>query len=355
MSEYAFKSTVVDKGLPFEYYCIENLDLDVAKCYEFNGREDLYIQGNTYLFLLDSFLYFHTLHEGIAQYELLKEVVPDLKIIPISIMDNFDGRENILKTSLELLKIYGISYNDIIFLNNKKPIFEKIFYYTTRINGLLQNINIPQGEETYKMEFESMFLDGYKALRRLYNPVLEKQEGLPKKIFFSRMKLNNRVRKIYDLLKNENILSDEDMKELQQEKNNMGGVRYLFQLIKERYITLENEIMLEKFFIDKGYTVLDLEDYDFYQQINFCYNATHIAAIRGSSLLNTIFCKEDTNIFILDISQAYDFHYKEICEIYANGVYEIPFIKKHKQFASDALFSIENIIGILDSHYGRII
>lgn len=351
--DYEFKSTKMSEGLPFDYFCVEDLDLDAAKSYTFTGRPEKYYYGNFFLFQIDYFQYFHVVHEGIGQYELLKGVIPDLKIVVISSRskDEVSIDDHKVTVSLDMLKPYNITYDDIIFLDKEKPIFEKIFYYTTRAGHLLNKINIPQGDETYQMKFDQLYNGGYKALRILYQPYLTKNETLPKKIFFSRMKLNNEVRNTYRLLRDEDSIDGEDSLFLQRHRENYGGYRYLWQLVHERYMPIQEEEKLENFFIKQGYTIIDPSACSFYAQMNYCYNATHIAAIRGSSLLNTIFCDEDTNIFILDPSQAYDFPYEFICNTYAKNVFEIPFTSKIKRLYSQSLFTIDNIIGILETHY----
>jgi capsular polysaccharide biosynthesis protein len=118
---------------------------------------------------------------------------------------------------------------------------------------------------------------------------------------------------------------------------------------------LEEEVRLEKYFTSKGYEIIDPEDLSFYEQINYYYNATHIASIRGSGLFNTIFCQEDANIFILDTAQPYEFAYYDICKLSTQNVYEIPFTLRFKKFMQDSLFSVNNITGILDSHYADMI
>jgi len=287
-------------------------------------------------------------------------------------MENFDNRKKNLAIMLDMLKPYGITDKDIVFLSREKATFEKIFYYTTRINPLLIQAKIPQdsqaiinnhslqdvpqGEEIYQPD--KFYMDGFILIKELYKKYLVKNNNLPKKIYFSRMKQDNRIRKIYELMSNDGCdgkLNQDDLFYLKQEESNMGGGRYLLQLIKERYMLLEEETRLEKYFRSRGYEIIDPEDLSFYEQINYYYNATHVAAIRGSGLFNTIFCQPNANIFILDTAQSYEFAYLEICKLGTNNVYEIPFTLRFKKFMQDSLFSVNNIIGILDSHYSEMV
>ena len=358
------------ESFPFEHYSIENICFDTFGLYDFgDDRTQIFYGGKYFIFSLDSFLYFHTMHEGIGQYELLKRIVPDLKIVPVAWMENFDSRKKDLAVMLDMLKPYGITDKDIVFLSREKATFEKIFYYTTRVNPLLIQAKVPQdgqamlnnhslqyvpqGKEIYQPD--KFYMDGFNLIKELYKKYLVKNNDLPKKIYFSRMKQDNRIRKIYELMVNDGNLNNEDLIYLKQEESNMGGQRYLLQLIKERYMLLEEEIRLEKYFKSKGYEIIDPENLSFYEQINYYYNATHIAAIRGSGLFNTIFCQPNANIFILDTAQSYEFAYLEICKLGTNNVYEIPFTLRFKKFMQDNLFSVDNILGILNSHYSEVV
>lgn len=339
-----------------DIFCVKNIKFDISDSPNFKGLDlpaEINYPGNYFIFSLDSFLYFHTLHEGIGQYEILKNIIEDLKIVAICADINLINQKNVLSVYLDLLKPYNIDYDDIIFLEKENPIFENIFYYTTRINPLLEKLKIPQGKEIYQPT--DFYMEGFKALRGLYDSSLVGDSHHPKKIFITRMNQNNRVRKIYKMIYDFDITGSQLPPELEQERQNMGGQRYLLQLLNERYITKEEEEKLEQFFIDKGYTVIDPETMSFYDQINYYYNATHIATIRGSGLLNTLFCQPETNVFILDTCQPYEFEYKKICQLYTDNVYEVPFNMKFKKFMPQSLFSIDNIIGIIESHYSEII
>lgn len=354
---YDFPSTVVSGSLPFDYFIVENVKLDGVSVGGTDTREQKFYGGNFFIFQVDFFQYFHIVHEGIAQYEILKEVVPDLKIAVISSISEsqLSSRKEELVVHLELLSPYGITKEDIIFLQTEKPTFEKIFYYTTRAANPLIQLNIPKDDKTYQNKFDQLYDGGYVALRNLYNPYLLENDSMPKKIFFSRMLLNDKVRETYRMLRDEDDLEGDDYLFLEQTRKNYGGYKYLMQLVNERYITLEEENKLENYFTKKGYTVIDPAKLSFFEQINYCYNATHIAAIRGSSLLNTVFCKEDTSIFILDTKQQYDFPYEFICKTYAKNIFEIPFTSKIKRLSPQSLFTIDNIIGILETHYSDMV
>lgn len=345
------KVEIIKDKFVSDIYCVENVKFDMAKLFLLDWENNLperFYEGNYFLFHFDSFLFFHTMHEGIGQYELLKKVIPDLKIAAIAVNSGIEKREAIC---LDLLKPYGISYDDIIFLENEKPIFEKIFYYTDRVNSLLQKLNLPPGKEVYQPGI--FYLEGFKCIREVYNKYLIKDENMPKKIFLTRKKQSDRVRKIYELMRKRATPgnNDIDYSLLDQESENFGGYRYVWQLLEERYFSEEDEIKLENFFAGLGYTIIDPEDFSFYDQINHFYNATHIATIRGSGLLNTLFCQPNTNVFILDVTKNYEFQYYQICSLYTNNVYEIPVKGEYKKFTTPDLYNVNNLIGILFTHY----
>jgi hypothetical protein len=347
--------TISDKFIS-DIYCVEDVKFDINDFFDFDRSGSIVektYSGNYFIFYLNSFLYFHTLHEGIGQYEVLKKIIPDLKISVVAIDRTFDNKKEVMDICLDLIKPYGLQHDDIIFLAEETPIFENIYYYTTRINYLLEQMDVPQGKELHGMY--DQYLGGFESLIELYKPYLVKDENSPKKIFITRMEKDDNVRNIHDMFYESDVYDIQKPQALIQEENNWGGTKYIKQLLRERLVPKVNEEKLEQFFISNGYTVIDPEKISFYDQINYYYNATHVASIRGSGLMNTLFCDPGTNIFILDNSKYYEFEYKQICEINSKNVYEIPFDLKLKTIMPEELFNTYNIIGILYTHYKGIV
>lgn len=313
------------------------------------------LKGNYFIFEIPSFQYFHIINEKIGQFELLKDIVPNLELVCISDsrLDLQPSRKDLHNTILDMLKVYDINEDNIYFLDETSLCIENIFFYNTRINKYLINLEFPKGVELFfDKDPDKIHVDAFRKVKRLYRSELVKNKNLPQKIFITRKNLNNTVRMIHYYLNNKNNLTTEEIKDFNQWVENYGGEKYLWQFVHERYMTLEEEDRLEQFFVDKGYVIIDPAELTFFQQINYYYNAKHVASVRGSGLVNTIFCEPETNIFILDVSNQYDFEYASICRISTNNVYEIPVKCKSIRKHSDFIFSVENVLAVLENHYG---
>ncbi len=344
-------STIKDKFVA-DIYCVENVTIDISSppfSIEHLSPVSREYKGNYFLIDMTTFLFFHTMNEGIAQYTMLKKIVPDLKIVPIFLsLDNSLYRSD-TSFYLDIMKPFDVKIEDIIRLDQIKPTFEKLYYYTTRVNCFLEKLDIPQGKELYNRT--PHFTGGYETLRELYDPYLVKDESLPKKIFLTRLEKDNFTRKLHDLSFDHDMYDVPEDKDVLQQVNNFGSRGHFDQMLREKHISREDQERLEQYFINNGYTALDPEGLTFFEQLNYYYNATHVVAMRGSALLNTIFCDPGTKIFILDTNYIYSFPYREICEIFDHEVYEIPFELKLKKYMTSELFSVKNILGILKTHY----
>lgn len=344
-------STIKDKFVT-DIYCAEDVTIDVSLSPLFRGGDipmPIEYKGNYFLMDMNTFLFFHTLNEGIAQYVMLKEIIKDLQLVPMIVENSDFSYDSTIDFYLEILKPFNITKNDIVKLNDFKPTFEKVYYYVVRVNSFLEQLDIPQGRELYGET--PFFLDGYYALRKTYDPYLVKDESLPKKIFFTRLDKDDDTRKLHDLAFAQDIYDAPEHPEVSLSIRNFGSRDYFNQMLRERHIVREEQERLENYFIQNGYTVVDPEKLSFFEQIQYYYNATHVASMRGSALLNTLFCDEGTKIFILDTNVSYTFPYKEICSIYNHEVYEIPFELKLKKYMPSELFCVKNILGILKTHY----
>jgi hypothetical protein len=344
-------STIKDKFVS-DVYCAENITIDISSMRGFTGvdssKEKEY-KGNYFIMDMNTFLFFHTMHEGVAQYLLLKEIIKDLQIVPILVKREYFDVNKSMDFYLDILKPFGITKEDIIVINETKPTFEKVYYYVTKVNSFLEKLDIPQGKELYNEN--PFFVEGYKSLRKLYSPYIEKDKQLPKKIFFTRLQKNDGIRNSYKLYLEYNLHGGKLHDQVRQGMSDYGSIQHFEQMLRERYISREEELLLEDYFIKKGYTIINPENLTFFEQINYYYNATHIVSQRGAALLNTLFCDPGTNIFILDLNVDYNFPYREICDIFDHNAYEIPFKSELKKYMATELFSVKNILGIINSHY----
>lgn len=337
-------------GLPIPYYRVSDITL------EKNVDNLRKFYGDYFILEIPTFQYFHIINEKIGQYELLKDIIPGLKLICVAdSKDDFnkDKHRDIHYNLLDMLSIYDIFEDDIIYLDSVSIWIENIFYFNTRINKYLISLDLPKGRELFydHLNHNKIHVDAFRKVQSLYQKFLCEKQEYPTKIFITRRGINNNVRHLYGLLTNKDNLSQEDAEYLSLWINNYGGEKYLWQLIRERYISENDEDRLENYFISKNYTVIDPADMTFINQINHYYNATHVVSVRGSGLVNTIFCKQNAKVFILDVTNEYDFEYKEIVRVATEYVYEIPVKRNEIKRYSKQIFSVENIIALIDNHY----
>jgi capsular polysaccharide biosynthesis protein len=74
-----------------------------------------------------------------------------------------------------------------------------------------------------------------------------------------------------------------------------------------RYLSKDDETMIENFFKNMGYQVIDCSNYSVEEQISIAYNSTHIVGIAGAAFVNTIFCNSNANVISLNISDIQNF------------------------------------------------
>lgn len=311
--------------------------------------------GKFFIFEIPNFQYYHVMSEKIGQYELLKQLIPDLQLLCINNKKEdfyMEYNNNLYINILQILDPYNITIEDILFLENGDIYVEQIFYYNIIDTCYLNQF--PNGLEIYQtIDMDQFHVDSFYKTLNVYKKYLQKNDKLAKKIFITRRSINNQTREYNFLINNMQNLTKDQQDTLEQYCTNAGGINNLKKLIKERYITEYDENILENFFESKGYKIIDPYNMSFFEQINAYYNATHIASVRGSGLVNTIFCQENTHVFIINVNNAYNFEYKTVAEIGSNFVYEIPAKRKNIENLPNEFFSVSNIIGILENHYGE--
>lgn len=337
-------------GTDLKYYSIS--DLKISK---FDGLETKNIYGNSYMIEITGHNHFHHFQDKVGQYEMLKALVPDLKLILVGDFKDHYPPNEITAGALVLeqsLSIYGIPGEDIIFLDKNNVWFEKTFYFIKIFNRFLDD-SLPgnkllgpgDGKDYYSYNIKTA-----EKVRELYLKSLGLKDN---KIFITRIRMNNIVRKMAHLLeKSENgFATEQEENELLNTTRIFGTMEDAKRVIRERLISEEDEQTLENFFMSIGYSIIDPYDMTFFQQVKLFNRATHIASVRGSGLYNTIFCNESAKVFIIDLSNEYDFEYKSIVGVATKNIYEIPVKNNILRSTHQTFFKVENIINILKSHY----
>ena len=345
INEHEIPETSIKYYSVSDFEIVDDPDLDFIR-----------IKGNSFIVDIEGYQYFHLFQDKIGQYELLKRHVEDLKLVLVGRWDYAYPPIDKWIGSLvwtDALSIYDIKKEDMVFLNKGNAWFEKTFYANKTFNRFLPD-DLP-ANPLYGIDDKDKYFDFNieiaKIIRDLYLNI-QKQKTL--KIFVSRKELNSEIRKMKELIekKSSTGLDTEEEKILMRLMRVYGTKdEDALRIIEQRFLKLEDEEKLENYFVSKGYTVIDPYEMTFNQQVDLFSRVTHVAAIRGTGLYNTIFCKPETNVFIIDTSNKYNFEYKTLVQVATNNVYEIPVISRENPETPPIFFSVTNIIRLLDNHY----
>lgn len=84
---------------------------------------------------------------------------------------------------------------------------------------------------------------------------------------------------------------------------------------------VKNQLDIEKLFQSSGYELVQLEDLNFQDQIDYFYRATHVAGLHGAGFTNLIFCQPGTRVlelqnyaavttyYMISKQLGFDYHY----------------------------------------------
>lgn len=288
----------------------------------FIDNESVYIPGKTFLSIFH-YHYHHFFIDTVAQYEYIKKYVDNLNIEFITDDDAKSWRnENNLDRNPQLFKDYlktkhfGYERKKIDLGVEQHKYFEGIFdYYNNDLNKLIYSSHVDNifFEEIYFLVDDFHFfpledledvgltgndipwlskewkattghvlfeywekilweLEGIRCASKSIRPNLVKNNLSPKKIYISRQLANKRYIQ-------------------EKAKLNFWAVD---KNLKAR--VFKKEYLIENFFVKNGYTSVTLEGMSFMDQMNLFYNATHVASLSGSGLVNMVACDENTTI-----------------------------------------------------------
>lgn len=306
----------------------------------------LTISGNCFMIDLDrTNSYFHFLLDQIGQYEYVRSVIPDVKLLVITKdseqypADTFTQLSSIVN---EILSRYDAYENRVINLSHySEVVIERMYFCSKHFNYYTTNISIFHSMSTEWKPIIDSIRSG-----PMYSP---RKGGLSRKIFISKRSENNKVRKMKKIF--DKKLSDRTPEEKQLIASFAGGdnsIKMRYRLISE-----SDEIMIENFFIEHGYEIIFPENHSFQEQINIFHSATHIASFKGASTVNSIFSKPGSKVFMLNTSDKYRFPHEDILREAGMEVYSLPEIPKVRNkedtpfYGRDILKSLSDYLDIL--------
>lgn len=321
----------------FDYYKINNF----KKIKSHNSGVNL--NGNYFIISIDQYMW-HFLSEHLTQYELLKKEILDLKLLVISDLQIYPINEEMILLSdylklirkadnlkslsffFDICKVYfgddlkdamvynlkqcNIALENIYFIYDWKGLvpyrlfkinnLEAPYYLKKIISKEGAAVNAHQAWSTLENKYCLWQKEGMIMLRERMRSFLTKDDSLPKKIYIDRTDANLKWG-IHSIKANQK-LNDKDY-------------------VPSRYYRRES--LVREYFEKNGYKSLSLGDYDYIEQLNYFYNATHIAGLCGSGLLNSYVSEKDTNVIEVYVNRSYEFSYSYVTEIAPINVFSI--------------------------------
>lgn len=292
--------------------------------------EEIVLDGNYFVLYPDDYLW-HFISEALTQYELLLKEVPDLKLLFVAVGNQaFEESVLTIKEFLENLK-KSDRYNNLAYMED---IF-KIYYGENYLQEKIYNF--------YKCKFTITNCYMIFDLRRLINRASYGKAGIKKPYWLEgRHKKNlggqivfesnhapwsNLSNSLSAWEKDGMILIRKRLKNFVEKKDlpkkiyidrsdaNKKYKEYVNKdpNLKQRYFS--KEYLVKNYFIQNGYTPVVMTDYGYIDQLNFYYNATHIAGMCGTGILGSFICSPNTKVIQIYVDHEYHFSYSYLTEI----------------------------------------
>ena len=256
------------------------------------------LSGSYYITEYNNF-YWHFIHEDLAGYEGIKELVPELKLVLLDSQGFMDGpaKTNPGHKHFPYLEYFAELYSisSIPDINNENWVFETV-YFTTSSTEFLSDPDFwgevlpmsvwpsPEFDDWDKTIWIDRSPYSVKGLNKLTEKIksdISVDDSLPKKIFISRKDVNKRLLEL------------------------VGKPGYE-HLVEERLFEAK---FIEDYFEARGYLVVALEDYDYKTQMQFFMGATDIAGTVGAGFANLHMSNPGTKLYELHVIPIYGFDY----------------------------------------------
>ena len=233
--------------------------------YEDVNKETLIMDG-TFFVVSMATNYSHSLLDVIGAYYQFKDIYPDL--VPIFIKE---------KWNLKLFEYINLPLEEFAIKNNFKIIDFKE-------NNFL---------------FKKAIMHNYYFSPVLIEPLIMDNSSM-QKIFYK-----NSTKKILKEIYYDSTIQDKYIyvsRKLMNKNRKLSDNKYLASnfTYDEEY-----DIKLEKYFLNNGFEIVDLWDYNLSQQINLFSRCKLIAGIQGTNLINSIWMNDNSKIFEIKIFENY--------------------------------------------------
>lgn len=268
--------------------------------------------------------YFHYMFDSIGQFYAIKTIVPDLKpliLVPNKSIETDDIPDFVWWSIEKLLVEDGATVVEDHL--NKSFTIENLYIASNELIVFFDYMNI---QRTNILSFDRYQDLVAPELRKFFLRNLTIDE-IPSKIYMSRKSKSSQLnleKEYLDYLKLNNvswksILSDDDFLGIEEAVDPRGVIdkhtlpakfkdlpswnknpAFLELEIHDRYMSDEDETKLERFFEESGYKIFSHGGLSYEEQMSIIAGASHFATLIGSSSINSIACREDANIYILN-------------------------------------------------------
>lgn len=314
--------------------------------------------------------YFHALYDNIGQFLLAKNYFPDIK--PIFI--NAETDPNALKANYkkDLMDMIGLKEEEIINGYEYSAIkFDKITVIHADANTVMREVRHRINSDRTRLEpflhpkssGAAMLYCTSKHLKGLiYDRYLKNREKPTKKVYISRMALRplfDRTNLLKKFLLANNVswdsegrLEDPDsfLMKVNLEAFAPANVFGPMREIDFRYLSLEDELLIEDFFKGKGYEIIYPERMGLTDQINVYISSTHIATLGGAGSVNSLFLGDSGTIVYIAPDTRYEFYHEDIIDSITNNSI-IPIDKRKIEYFKGRT-SVSHILNVLQNEYG---
>jgi hypothetical protein len=285
------------------------------------GSPPVELFGDWFIIDATDHCYYHFIFDNIGQFLALKTLIPELKILfRVPDLEFFGRVPDYISWPIEKLK--GEVDHVMLEVEKVKELkIEKLHAASTRLIPFFSLFGIRHVQLITNDSYQDFVVP---ELRKFFLRNLPKIVG-PKKIYVSRKDKSEelRVRSRYlDYLKSNGVTwSSININKTQEwgkdDTNDPGNFianrpdefsHMIFTQppraqevdVLTRSIPAEAEDRLEQYFLDNGYSIFSHADYDYPTQMAVIASCDYYATYTGSSVLNSVVCKEDANIYVLN-------------------------------------------------------
>lgn len=240
--------------------------------------DNVRVLKGSYVTIVPTPHYFHFIKESLGTYLHYKQRVnKEAKVLWVDLKWDPTEYHNAQKPIQETLKMLTEGHTQLVFMpihslenRDSSPLMieEMVVGYDP---GIVLTSMFPR--------FDQFKHHNNDLVRDFFSNMLIKDSSMPSKIYISRKEVSQALAKNNDL-------------------NNIS-----------RYNPEYVEDALEDYFVESGYTIINLSGMSIQDQIKYFYNATEIAGLLGAGIWNGIFADNGCKFFVIKTHDWFDHDY----------------------------------------------